>query len=445
MTAMLILAETLAYDLILYIGLTLLVGLFFGRVFEHFNIPNLTGYIVLGLGIGALVLVTGQEALVETFQIVTAIAIGFIAFSIGMELDFTKIKNRRKEVVIITLTQAFFAFMVTALGMWLFGLPLHIGLVLGAIAIATEPGPILLITKKYKTHGPLTDTLVPLHGVEDMISILFFGLAVAFAVSVESASGLSPEMVSSPFLELIFSFAIGIIIGLIFRQIIKITSYDDPDKDTIVMVSALVAILISVAIANRGFEINHFHIHLSPILLPMVVGITFANTSTYKAKHEIEHTVDLIESPLMIAFFAVIGAEIVILVAEQLLVMEWFNLIIYTAVYVGFRVVGKLFGSWLGARMAHSDPVIQKYLGLCLLPQAQAAIGLAFIAQGLLSFTPYGNLILVITLVATVVYELFAPIGLRFALVRCNEADDAVCSLLDQQHKKPFFNFGKAH
>jgi len=125
--------------------------------------------------------------------------------------------------------------------------------------------------------------------------------------------------------------------------------------------------------------------------------------------------------------------------------MEWLNLLIFTLVYVGFRIFGKLFGSWLGAKMAHSDPVIQKYLGLCLLPQAQAAIGLAFIAQGLLSFTVYGNLILVITLVATVIYELFAPVGLRFALVRCNEADDAVCSLLDQQHKKPFFRFTKAH
>ena len=440
---MLILAETLAYDMILYIGLTLLVGLFFGRVFEHFNIPNLTGYIVVGLGIGALVLVTDQESLIDAFQIVTAIAIGFIAFSIGLELDFSKIKNRRKEVVIITLTQAMMAFAVTALGMWLFNIPLHIGLVLGSIAIATEPGPILLITKKFKTRGPLTDTLVPLHGVEDMIAILIFGLAVAFAVSVESASAIQPEMLGSPFLELLFSFALGIAIGFIFRQIIRITSYDDPDKDTIVMVTALVAVLISVAVANRGIYINDFHVHLSPILLPMVVGITFANTSTYKAKHEIEHTVDLIESPLMIAFFAVIGAEIVILVAEQLLVMEWFNLVLYTGAYVGFRVLGKLVGAWFGAKLAHSDPLIQKYLGLCLLPQAQAAIGLAFIAQGLLSFTPYGNLILVIVLVATVVYELFAPIGLRYALVRCNEADDKVCSILDQQHHQPFFHFKK--
>lgn len=441
---MLILAETLAYDLILYIGLTLLVGLFFGRLFEHFNIPNLTGYIVLGLGIGAFVLVFEQESLLAGFQIVTAIAIGFIAFSIGMELDFSKLKNRQKEVVIITLTQAFFAFAVTALGMWVFNVPLHIGLVLGSIAIATEPGPILLITKKYKTHGPLTDTLVPLHGVEDMIAILFFGLTIAYAVSIESVSSLSPELVSRPFLELIFSFALGILIGLAFRQIIKLTSYDDPDKDTIVMVSALVAILISVAIANRGFELGNFYVHLSPILLPMVVGITFANTSTYKAKHEIEHTVDLIEAPLMIAFFAVIGAEMVILVAEQLLVMDWVTLMLYTLAYVLFRVIGKLFGSYLGAKMAHSDPLIQKYLGLCLLPQAQAAIGLAFIAQGLLGFSEYGNLILVITLIATIIYELFAPLGLRYALMRCNETDESVCSLLDAQHHKPLLRFKKA-
>lgn len=52
------------------------------------------------------------------------------------------------------------------------------------MAIATEPGPILFLSKRYKTKGDLTDTLVPLHGVEDAFAILVFGVVLAYAVGL---------------------------------------------------------------------------------------------------------------------------------------------------------------------------------------------------------------------------------------------------------------------
>ena len=433
-------ATTAAFDIIIYLGLTLLVGLFFGRLFEHFNIPSITGYIVVGLAIGFLVVTFDQSAVVDTFKIVTSVTIGFIAFSIGMELDFKKLMSRRKEVVIITFTQAVFAAIITTLAMWVFRLPLHISLVFGSIAIATEPGPILSITKKYKAHGPLTDTLVPLHGVEDMFAIVFFGLTLAYAVAIES-SVVDLELIASPFLELLFSFAIGIIIGYGFHKIIKITAFDDPDKDLVVMTTVVVAIMLAVAIANRGFTIAGVFIHLSPILLPMVVGITFANTSTLKAKNEIEHVTDLLSAPLMIVFFTVIGAEVVILILDTSSPINLSQVAFYSGVYVVFRAVAKLLGSYVGAKWAHSAPVVQKYLGLSLLTQAQAAIGIAFIAQNALINTPYANLILGVILISTVVYELFAPFALQYAIVKSHEADEAIQKILYDQHHQPLFHF----
>ena len=428
-----ILASSPAYDVILLLSVMVILGLFVGRWFEHFNIPNITGYIILGLIFGTVLVYVGYTDLSTVFMTVSTVAIGFIAFIIGMELDFKKIAKRQKEVIIITLFQAVFTSVFTAIFLWLFGLPLHIALVLGTIAIATEPGPILLITKKYKTKGLLSETLVPLHGVEDMISIVLFGLAIVYAYSIESQTTLTLfSLLNGPIFELVFSIGIGVMIGLVFKQIIYLTIYEDPDKDTIVMVTTTVAVLVAIAIAQRGFHIFGLAVHLSPILLPMVVGITFANLSTPKAKHEIEHDVDIFTAPLMIAFFTVIGAEIVIVMTSETLSIKPFLIILFTLVYIGFRVLGKLFGSAIGAKVAQSEPKIRKYLGLCLIPQAQAAIGLAFLAQSKLSpFSEYGQLILVIVLIATVVYELFGPWGLKYALMQCQETDSDICQMMD--------------
>ncbi len=430
-----IITSTFTYEVILLLSSMIILGLFVGRWFEHFNIPNISGYITLGILFGGLLVYLGYTELNNVFMVITTIAIGFIAFIIGMELDFAKIANRRKEVIIITFFQAMFTSIITAVILWVFGLPLHIALILGTIAIATEPGPILLITKKFKTKGPLTETLVPLHGVEDMISIVLFGLAIAYAYAVESQTPLTVfGLLNGPVFELLFSVGIGVIIGLIFRQIIYLTLYEDPDKDTIVMVTTTVAVLVAIAIAQRGIHLFGLHIHLSPILLPMVVGITFANLSTSKAKHEIEHDVDVFTAPLMIAFFTVIGAEVVILMTQDQLPLGLWLIILYTVLYIGFRVLGKLLGSSVGAVVAKSEPNISKYLGLCLIPQAQAAIGLAFLAQAKLKdYGDYGQLILVVVLIASIIYELFGPWGLKYALIQCDEADSQVCSIMDAQ------------
>ena len=412
------------YNIILLISAMVLIGMFVGRLAERHRIPNVSGYLFLGIVTGLILTYLGYTNLVDLFVLITTICLGFIAFSIGLELNFKKLKSRRKEVLIVTLSQALLTFIITAIGLWVFRLEFHIAMILGAIGIATEPGPILQMTKRYKTKGVLTDTLVPLHGVEDAFAIVIFGAILAYGVSVEQGTTITlMSLFQGPLLELIFSIVLAVIIGLIFRTIIRQLRYEDYDKDLVVFVTLLVTILISISLANRGLYLWGYHVHLSPILLPMGVGIVFANFSTHLAKHETETMLDQFFPPIMITFFTIVGAEIIFLLYLETTIALLGRILFYASIYITFRIIGKVFGSYLGGVLAKSSLNLRKYLGFCLLPQAQAAIGLAFYARSQLSNSQDGNLILVIVIIGTLVYELLGPFGLRHSFIRCQEVD----------------------
>ncbi|HBO68445.1 MAG TPA: hypothetical protein DHV05_00535 [Acholeplasmataceae bacterium] len=429
------------YQMILLLSIAMVIGLFAGRFFERLRVPNLTAYIIIGLIFGGILFFTGNGGIVEAFDIIINIGIGFISFSIGLELNFKKIKKRTKEVVIITVFQALFSFGLVFIALYIFVLPLHIALLIGALAIATEPGPILLITKKMKSSGPLTDTLVPLHGVEDSITIMIFGIALSYATSIESGTQMGIiEILTGPILEIVFSLLIGLVVGYVLVRIIRYLKYEDVEKDVVILISTIVAVLVSIAIAHIGFEIFHFHVHLSPILLPMATGIFFSNMSSNLAKHETERIMDLFSAPILIIFFTALGAEIVLLLAESIDTLDLVLILTTSAIYVGMRFIGKITGSMLGGRIAKSNVTVRRYLGFCLLPQAQAAIGLAFYAKSGLHDSTYGTLILIVIMASTIINGLVGPLGVRHALLKCHGIDGNACNILYLSNKDP-----KAH
>ena len=85
---------------LLSLAIILIAGLAMSRVIKLANLPNVTGYLIGGLLIGpVLALILGKEdglisgELVEGFKILTSLALGFIAFSIGGEFKVSAIKK----------------------------------------------------------------------------------------------------------------------------------------------------------------------------------------------------------------------------------------------------------------------------------------------------------------------------------------------------------------
>ncbi len=160
----------------------------------------------------------------------------------------------------------------------------------------------------------------------------------------------------------------------------------------------------------------------------MIVGITFANLSTKLAKHETEKMLDQFSPPIMIAFFTIVGAEMVFLLHQEYANVPAMELIVFSSVYIIFRIIDKLLGTYTGGALAKSNRNIKRYLGFCLLPQAQAAMALAFYARSQIDDATHANMIVLVTIIGTIVYELLGPFGLRHSLIRCDEVgEDGAC------------------
>ena len=296
---------------------------------------------------------------------------------------------------------------------------LPIALVLGAIATATAPAPIMLLTRKYRAKGPLTDVLLPLVGMDDAVGIVLFGVLLSVANSIKGGTDLSViEMLEGPLFELLFSALAGVIIGYGTALLIRKIRSRDSQKEEVFLSVAVFAVFATVAFAKMGLHIGDFAIHLSPILTPMIMGVVLTNSLTRVRSHDVNLSVEAFSAPILIAFFTLAGSELVVAFAHNTDV-EFGPILGITAVYIIFRSIGKVYGALLGANLMHSHRNVKKYLGLCLLPQAGVALGMAYQAKS--DFGDSGTIVLIVVLIATLVYELFGPIGVKMAIYDANE------------------------
>ncbi|MCG8483010.1 MAG: cation:proton antiporter [Clostridia bacterium] len=388
------------------IGIIILVGLIMGKLVSFIKLPHITGYLIGGLIIGPSFLgIIPHEDILE-LRIIAEIALGFIAYTIGCEFNFSSLKETGKSVIIITIFQALGAVVLVDLVMiFVFDLPVGFALILGAIATATAPGPILMIVKQYKAKGPVVDTLLPLVALDDALGIVIFGICTAIAQTLFAANvQLSiSNMILLPAKEIGASVIIGVALGLILGYVISKVKEED----------LIMPIIVSIIFIGVG--LSH-EFHASPILLCMILGGTVSNMVPHAKYLKVIYRIESFTPPIYIAFFTTAGVEL------DLEMVKTVGLI--GSGYIVVRMIGKILGAYVGGVIAKSPDTVKKYLGLTLIPQAGVAIGLAMVAESVLG-EPYGSEIRTIILAATVVYELIGPLMAKIAIFKAGEANKA--------------------
>ncbi len=380
-----------------YLALALILGILSSKVMEKVKFPNVTGYIIIGLIAGPYCLnILTLEAL-EKFSIVPDIALGIIAFSIGAEFKLSYLKIVGKAPVVIAFAEAVGAVLVVDLVLILTGNDIPFSLVLGAIAAATAPAATLMVVRQYNAKGPVTNTLLPVVAIDDAIALMCFGLSVALAKSIGSAGEVSIfATLMEPIIEIVGSIVFGALVGIILKFM---TAWYTGNGNRLTLAVAM--IFLCVGISNM--------VGLSALLVCMAMGAVFTNISKYS--DEVFKNVDNITHPIFLLFFVLSGAELDISILPSV------GLIGLT--YVLFRVVGKVAGASIGAKISKADPVVTKYLGFTLIPQAGVAIGLAGIATTVVP--EYGYIIQTIILSGTIIYELVGPLITKMALTKAGE------------------------
>ncbi|MGD9605577.1 MAG: cation:proton antiporter [Bacilli bacterium] len=393
-------------DILLYAGIVLVTGLLFGKLAKYTHLPNVTGYLVGGLIIGPSVLGIVSEDNLISMNLVSHVALGFIAFSIGNELKLSYFKKVGTRPIVIAVFESLFAVLFVFVGLIVFFAikgdlsltNIRFSLVLSAIAAATAPAATLMVVRQYRAAGSLTDMLMSVVALDDSVALILFGINVAISNGLGGNGDTSLFVqILKPIWEIIFSLGIGGIFAIVLNFACK---WYSNRGNRISLTLAFIFLTI--------FLTNYFG--GSVLLACMALGGLFANIS--KDYDEISKLTYYITPPIFIMFFVLSGAELKL---SLIFVVGAIGI-----VYIFTRVFGKIFGSWFGSKITHAEPKIAKYLGYTLIPQAGVAIGLSLIATQILNPT-MGSQIRTIVLAATLVYELTGPIITKITLKKAQE------------------------
>lgn len=404
---------------LLSVSFALLAGLIMTRLFKPLKLPSVTAYLIAGVLIGPYCIgrlgIDGigfpSHDAVSSLSLVSEVALGFIAFSIGNEFRIEDLKKTGKQAFTIGVLQALTATLFVDLA--LFAVHLMIPdkfslaqvLTLGAIATATAPAATLMVVRQYKAKGPLTSLLLPIVALDDAVGLIVF--AVSFGIAKTLVSG-TVDMVSilvNPLVEICCSLILGAIMGWVLTQLEKLFNSNTNRLNLTIGV-----VFLTASLSMLDFKLGPVHIQFSSLLVCMMLGTVFCNICPLS--HDLMAASDKWTSPLFALFFVISGAELELGVFAELAI------VVIGIVYILFRSLGKYLGTLFSAKLSKCSPTICKYLGITLLPQAGVALGMCTTAMQL---GDEGNLIRNITLFAVLIYELFGPLFTRMALTAAGE------------------------
>lgn len=385
------------FNTLFYLALILFSGLIFGRAVKLLRLPNVTGYLIAGLLIGPYIFKLVPLDLVKGLELVSEIALAFIAFSIGSEFKLSYLKKVGIVPIVIAIFEALTATIVVSVVLIVFGFSVQIALLLGAIASATAPAATIMVVRQYKAKGPVTDTLLSVVALDDAVALMAFGFAVA-VVNMIANPGESSVLMSiiMPFVEILGSILLGFVLGFLFSLPLR---YFKKDSNRLIIVTAFV--FLGSALATM--------LGLSPLLLCMSMSAMLVNLSN--AGESILRLTDSVTPPIFLMFFVVSGMELDISILPQIGLIG--------ILYVLFRVIGKVGGAYVGAWIMKASDTIKNHIGFTLIPQAGVAIGLSLMASRLVP--EYGQTIRAVILSATLIYELVGPAITKIALQKAGE------------------------
>jgi len=422
----------------LYIAFLVALGLLSTRLMKLIHLPNVTGYIIIGILAGPFVfgllfnggnfLNAGDAATnpiysyINSLSWISTIALGFIAFSVGSSFKISTLRKVGKRVIMITILESAFASALVIIALLVAHLiaPDYVSfpllLTLGAIAAATAPAATIMVIKQYKAHGPVVNTLLPVVALDDASALILFAILFQIAKTIALGGEFDIyQMFLKPFIEIAMSLGMGAILGVVMTQMCKIFKSRANHIGWIIFV-----VLMSVGLYYL-FQLKELgSFELSSLLTCMMAGAIYVNFDKNCAL-----TFDFLDrftAPIFMLFFIISGASLDLTVFVK---DGGYMVIIIALIYLLSRVIGKWLGAFGGAAITKAETSVKKYLGFCLIPQAGVAIGLASTAANILGSSEgkasVGSLVLAVILTSTLIYELIGPSITKVALTRAGE------------------------
>lgn len=419
---------------LLSISVAMFAGLMMTRALKKLHLPDVTAYLVAGVLIGPCLLgalkvpglgFNSYEQL-DGLSVISDLALGFIAFSIGNEFRLEQLKETGRQAFIVGIAQAVVTTIVVDLALLVVhfimsqAMTIPAVLTLGATAAATAPAATLMVVRQYKAKGPLTDLLLPIVALDDAVGLILFAVSFGVAKALSSGAVDVYTIIINPSLEIFASLLLGAVAGLGLSHIEK---FFHSNTNRLAMTIGFV--FLTVALSMLSIPIGPATLGFSSLLVCMMLGTVFCNLCPLS--QEIMDNSDRWTAPLLVLFFVISGSELELGVFSQL------SSVVIGLVYIIFRSLGKYIGARESAKYAGCEEKVVQNLGITLLPQAGVALGMCVTASTL---PGDGTMIRNVVLFAVLVYQLIGPSMTKWALTRAGDIRPKSQEVLERRERK---------
>jgi len=394
-------------NILFLLGLALFGGTIGGRLFQKLRIPQVVGYIAIGIVIGESGLKLVSHNTIVTLQPFNYFALGLIGFMVGGELKKDIFLKYGRQFMTILFCEGITPFIFVSLLVGVIGslffdwrLAWSLGLLFGAIASATDPATTTEVFREYKTRGPLTTTIMGIVALDDGLALMLFAIAssIAGSLSGHAHAGLLMAVIS-PLYDIGGAVLLGGGLGFILSKILKKYS----EKERLLVFSIGTVLLITGLALVMKVEM---------LLAAMTAGIVVANSTPRKSR-DVFQLLGGFTPPIYVIFFVLIGAK-----------LNFIHMTAVTFLLVGIylfgTMVGKIVGSRIGSRLSGAPGSVQKYLSFGLFSQAGVAIGLSILAA---QYFPgeIGNIVVIVITATTFILQLIGPPFTKLAVTKAGE------------------------
>lgn len=344
-----------------------------GKLMTKIKMPSILGWLIVGMLFGPHAAKLMPQSILDAdwYKIILMWMQCAFGVMLGTELIWKKLKRSGKALILTTLAQSLGTFAVVSLAFSIIfaitDIPFYLALVLGGIALATAPAPALSIVNEFHAKGPVTDTLLPMTILDDVV-----GIAVFFTVNslvAHEVSGGSVPLYMIPvmiFLPVMIGAIVGFPTGLLLKK-----AATKPQILTALLGGITATMLIGLFINTHllsGITLNY-----------MLMGVSFSAAFSNLITHEQLEKVDSCFAPIL-------GLALLTAIVDLGAPLDYHLVLgagLYTFIYIAARAFGKYFGARLGAGLTHMPDTVRKYLGLTLLPHS----GVSLVFTGIICST----------------------------------------------------------
>lgn len=322
-------SEIRAEHVLLAAAIILATGSVLGYFARRLRVPDIVLFLIAGIVLGPELLGVLNIPVTSTlFWVIIIFAVSYILFDGGATLRLKVLsKVWISLAIIVTIGMLLTTFVIGFTAHWILGIPVTVGLLLGAAMASTDPATLVPVFKQVHVRDKVSQFVVSESALNDPMGVIITLAFLALVVGGNSGAHIS---IGKVLLDLVIQAGLGIVAGVVLGYLASF--FVAHERYGFLMEYLPLITLIAVV----GGYLGAVGLHASGFMAPFIAGVVMGNMDYFglqmppgdRARFD-----DFVETTSLISrmfIFILLGSQVKL----ELIAQYWWQGLVVVVVFI---------------------------------------------------------------------------------------------------------------